>query len=463
MFQRVLAPVNPYWSYISPNTIFGQSQPSRYFHFCNYAYILSRKGAQKILQELGGYGGYHTSADHMICNRTDSLKHYMLTPLEAACYQDDDPKYAQSQFNDFSRIDNFDSDLWNNDDRFTQTEVDTCLKEWEDPRAIPVIEALQDANYTTVLPVETTPETTSADATPSSRWFTVEPHSFVPHAMFEYHWLETCFGPSIKTVHQCEPDHEPFSHHPIFIVMKPHIHLYSVVFQRYEDARKPFSVLHVSDEFCDDPVDWMNHTMLQQVFRIYPRTNVPCPEKAFTLPLGPAKQAPPNAIHQPQRDLVWSFHGTDWNYREQVLSPWKQIGPHDCKFYKDWCDPSQLGAEAYSKLCLSSIFVLCPRGNNVETFRFYEALEHGAIPIYVRYDGDDAYFSFLQANLPIISFPSWGHALAAAIGLLKNQETLFEYRKHILTRWLEWKQAIQTRCTRFLIDTDGTVSTKGAN
>ena len=29
-------------------------------------------------------------------------------------------------------------------------------------------------------------------------------------------------------------------------------------------------------------------------------------------------------------------------------------------------------------------FALCPRGNNVETFRFYEAMETGAIPILVR-------------------------------------------------------------------------------
>lgn len=453
MFSKVLSPVNQFWAQVAPNTIFGQSTPTRYFHFCNYAYILSRNGARKILQELGGYGGFHTSADHMICNRTETLKHYVLTPLEAACYQDDDPKYAQSQFNDFSRIDNFDSDLWNNDERFTPEEIETCLNQWTDPAGIPVVEALQDAQYTTALPIVST-----NDAQPISRWFTVEPHTIVPHALYEYPWLETCFGSSFKTIHQCEPDHVPLSNHPIFICMKPHMSIYSAVFQRYEDAGKPFSVLHLSDEFCDNPVEWMKHKMLHTVFRIYPRANLPCPEKVIVLPLGPAKQAPPNAIQHPQRDLVWSFHGTDWKYREQVLSPWKQIGPHNCKFYKDWADPTQLGAEAYSAMCMSSLFVLCPRGNNVETFRFYEALEHGAIPIYVRDPEDDEYVKFIRSHLPVVIFPNWNDALVAAIGLLKHQDVLAQYRANLLKAWIEWKSLLQKRCSTFLTDT---TTTKG--
>ena len=193
--------------------------------------------------------------------------------------------------------------------------------------------------------------------------------------------------------------------------------------------------------------------MLKQVIRTYPRTDLPYPEKVLLLPLGPAKVAPANAIQSPQRDLVWSFHGTNWMNREQLITPWKQVGPHDCVFYKDWMDPKQLGPDAYSSLCMSSIFILCPRGHNVETFRFYEALDHGAIPVMVREEGDEAYFSFLTKHLPIISFPTWGHALVATIGLLKNQETLMNYRKELLTRWLSWKAELKQQCQHVLSNT----------
>ena len=445
MFQKLLEPVNSHWSRISHNSVFGQTPPTRYFHFCNYAYILSRKGAQKLMQNIGKYGGYHTSADHMICNRTDILNHYVLTSLEATCYQDEDPKYANSQFNDFSRIDGFDSDLWNNNERFTQDEIQTCIESWKDPTSIPVVEALQDAKGTTVLAAEPV-------APQLSRWATVAPHTFAPSALHEFEWLKECFGTSIETVQQLSISHKPLTIHPIFIIMRPHIDVYTRVFEQYEAAQQPFSVLHLSDEFGKDPVDWVKLKMLNHVIRIYPRADIPCPEKVLQLPLGPAKAAPPNAIQSPQRDLVWSFHGTNWMNREQLLTPWKQIGPHDCVFYKDWMDPNQLGPDAYSKLCMTSIFVVCPRGNNVETFRFYEALEHGAIPVYVREEGDDAYFSFLSRHLPIISFPTWGHALVATIGLLKNQETLLNYRKELLTRWLAWKAELKQQCQRALAD-----------
>jgi alpha(1,3/1,4) fucosyltransferase len=449
MFQKVLEPVNSHWSRVAHNGIFGQNPPTRYFHFCNYAYILSRKGAQKLLQNIGRYGGYHTSADHMICNRTDILNHYVLSSLEATCYQDEDPKYANAQFNDFSRIDGFDSDLWNNDERFTQDEIQTCIQSWKDPAAIPVVDALQDAKHTTLLakdapkPTETVP----------SRWVTVGPNTISPTALLEFGWLKECFGTSIETVQHLPLFHEPLTNHPIFIMMRPHIELYANIFQFYEEAQLPFSVLHLSDEFGKDQVDWMKLKMLKQVVRTYPRTDLPCPEKVIQLPLGPARVAPADAIHSPQRDLVWSFHGTNWMDREQLITPWKQVGPHNCVFYKDWMDPNQLGPDAYSALCMSSIFVLCPRGQNIETFRFYEALDHGAIPVMVREEGDEAYFSFLTKHLPIISFPTWGHALVATIGLLKEQETLMNYRREILTRWLVWKSELKQQCQRLLADT----------
>ena len=449
MFQKVLEPVNESWSRISYNSIFGQNPPTRYFHFCNYAYILSRKGAQKLLQNLGQHGGYHTSADHMICNRIDVLNHYVLSSLEATCYQDEDPKYANAQFNDFSRIDGFDSDLWNNDERFSQDEIRICLQSWKDPAIIPVVEALQDAKQTTVLANNTAVNT----VIPTSRWTTIGPHVIAPQALHEFSWLKECFGSSIETVQNVPINHTPLSNHPIFMIMRPHIELYAEVFKLYEDAKHPFSVLHLSDEFGKDPVDWMNLTMLKHVFHMYPRNDLPCPEKIIHLPLGSAKMAPEGAIHSPKRDLVWSFHGTNWMNREQHVAPWKQVGPHDCVFYKDWMDPNQLGSDAYSKLCMTSIFVLCPRGHNVETFRFYEALDHGAIPVYVREEGDDAYFTFLTSHLPIISFPTWGHALVATVGLLKNQETLMNYRKELLTRWLTWKHEVKQQCQRGLADT----------
>jgi GR25 family glycosyltransferase involved in LPS biosynthesis len=124
-FSTVIEPVNKYVGRIKEHQLFGTS--SRYMHFCAYAYVLSRRGAEKILDVLKAKGGYWTSADHMICNIHEHLNIYFTTPLLAGCFQDDDPSYCNSQFNDFSRVDKFDSDLWNNTDCFTSDEVSAVM------------------------------------------------------------------------------------------------------------------------------------------------------------------------------------------------------------------------------------------------------------------------------------------------------------------------------------------------
>ena len=47
-------------------------------------------------------------------------------------------------------------------------------------------------------------------------------------------------------------------------------------------------------------------------------------------------------------------------------------------------------------MLLETVFALCPRGNNFETFRFYEALESGAIPVVVK--GSSLEYDFLEGK-----------------------------------------------------------------
>ena len=39
------------------------------------------------------------------------------------CAQENDPVYQKSDFNNFNRVDTFDSDIWNNVECFTQDEI----------------------------------------------------------------------------------------------------------------------------------------------------------------------------------------------------------------------------------------------------------------------------------------------------------------------------------------------------
>jgi GR25 family glycosyltransferase involved in LPS biosynthesis len=449
-FSQVLEPVNTHWAHVVPNNVFGQNPPTSYFHFCNYSYILSRKGALKILQEIERRGGYYTSADHMICNRVDDMKHYVLIPQVAGCYQDDDPTYANAVFNNFSRVDEFDSDLWNNDERFTQDEVVAALQECKEPNKIPIGDALIDGRKV----VESSPRAANVPviSNPTTRFLTIGSHAINKDSLLEYKWLRELFGEGLDTHQQIPLDHVPLDTTPIFFCMKPHMLDYIRTFRRYEEAKKPFLVVHLSDEFNSDPIDFYEGPMCKHIIRMYPREDIPCPEKVLTIPLGPSKY-PVETNELIKKELVWSFFGTNWQNREAQLECWKELTPSNYGFFNTWMDAKQLGPAEYSLVCRQSNFMPCPKGQHVETFRFWEALEHGVIPIYVRQENDEAYFKMISSKLPILSFHNWFHALGFVKSLLQNPPTLLQYRQTIMEKWLQWKVELQKQISDILTST----------
>jgi GR25 family glycosyltransferase involved in LPS biosynthesis len=436
----ILEPVNKYWAKIKPNQMLGQPTSLPTFHFCTYAYIINRKGAKKIIEDIGNHGGYYTSADHIMCARWGDFTYYVMTPQVAGCYQDDDPAYANSQFNDFSRVDNFDSDLWNNDDRFSKEEVDAQLKQCVNGNTIPIGKALHDAmNVTVPVPVKT-----------SGNIFTVGTHI---HSLksWEGPWLEMLFGSTIAAPQQLPIGHTPLDTTPTFIYFKQHNSEYLPIFEKYEKEGRSFNVIHTSDEYLNDPVHFYEYKSCKKIVRMYPRPNVPCPEKVIVIPLGPHWTVT-NGVSIHEKSLVWSFYGTNWMGRGGAIDMFRKIEPNECRIFDTWEDSVHKGIkhEEYSKLLAKSVFIPCLRGQNVETYRFWEALEHGCIPIYIRTHGDDEYYNFISSKLPIVSIPSIEHALQFMESLLKNQPTLVQYRATLLGKWMEWKAELSLTCKAIL-------------
>ena len=432
-FEKVLEPINAHWSRIAPNQIFGQVLPSRNFHFCTYAYILTREGAQKILQGIAQRGGWHTSTDHILGQRMNDLNVYISQPLLAGCYQDDDPKYVNSQFNDFSRIDEIDSDLWNNDDRFSQEEIKICLENWSGG-GLNLQDAIKDA-YKVVELIKVVEEK------PSSRFVTLEDYVLDPEGSFEGKWLKSLLGDSFSVVNKISKNHIPLKNNPIFIVARPHYKNYLPVFQQYEASGTLFYVIQLSDEFVKDPVDWISYKACKGVIRTYAKAGFMENPKVLTIPLGP--NCWPSGSKSLDKNLVWSFFGTKWMDREAKLAPWKNLEPNSYTFYDDWLDAKQLPANAYSTVCARSIFMPCPRGQNPECYRIYEALEHEAIPVLVRENGDEEFFQLLTRNIPILFYNNWLEAMAGVESLLQKPQTLNQYKQTLMIKWSQWKDDLR--------------------
>ena len=125
-----------------------------------------------------------------------------------------------------------------------------------------------------------------------------------------------------------------------------------------------------------------------------------------------------------------------WAGRREKLAPLGGIpGESKLIFMDEWNSPAMLGREETLAVLLNTWCVPCPAGNNVETFRIYEALEAGAIPILVKEGGQDAFFTWLGRWLPLLAASSWQNAAEIIFTLKSKPEVYEQYRSQLMIAW----------------------------
>jgi len=116
---------------------------------------------------------------------------------------------------------------------------------------------------------------------------------------------------------------------------------------------------------------------------------------------------------------------------------------YNCKFLSSWNDPSGLSATDYLTEMQQSIFVPCPGGQNPETFRFYEALMCGCIPLVLRGPENEQWFQWVSEKIPLVSLSSWEDAARIMTTLIENPDRLAVYRERVLTGWAKWLKELE--------------------
>jgi GR25 family glycosyltransferase involved in LPS biosynthesis len=465
-FEMAKEKVNPYFSRVAANSFFGQNPPNRYFHWCAYAYVLSKKGAQKILEVLRAHDGYWTSADHMICNPVNVMNLYFLDPLVAGCYQDDDPVYRESAFNNFNRVDKFDSDLWNNDERFAEAERDANLKA-SDEKDFDIPLVLQQVKQMNSVVSVTAPSATVAAqsvavpvqsvAVPvkmlARRFVCYEQHNLDLAELHEKDWLLELSGKTaIFEIDKVTLEQDPPKDSPIMIVQRPWSAICGKILQKWSLAGCSFSILHLSDEHLTDDLRMYDLAGCKSIVRMYDRADLTEEQRAKTLiiPLGyhwalgrgggesPLMKTP----RLPFRSHVWSFFGTAWRQRDEKLQPLQRLQPHRLSLLTSWNGPNSVGRDEYLSTLLDTVFVPCPGGQNAETYRFYEALECGCVPIVVKEENDSLFTKMIMANMEFLAVSSWQEAAVLIAQLMENKTLLENYRANLLIAWQRWKERL---------------------
>lgn len=473
-FESLLEPVTKYYSRIKPHQSFGQREPNRYFHSCAYAYIISRGAAVKIMEGLQAKKGIWTSADHIMCNPCDIMNNYFFTPIIGGCIQDSDPVYVNSEFNNFSRVDKFDSDLWNNDERFSIPSVVTpepfelrpLLESIFSPKAPP--STLQHSKVENLLNPYTGPTMTDKNGKGLPiRFLRYNNQALDFSKHYETDWLLALFGPvqSLSVENMVDID-TPMDYCPIVFLERPFVDEISKILTEWSQKGATFKIIHFSDEGEGNIGDFLESYTLRgckSVLRFYSRDNyIPkgTESKINIIPLGfhwsrlkleysPLLKTP----QLPFREIHWCFYGTKWANREEEMAPLinsKMISSY--KFYNDWKDPENMSGEDYMSNLLNTIFVPCPGGINAETFRIYEALEAGCIPLILHTEKNDAWFRWISNHLPLLDISSWKDAERNMLQLLSKPETLEIYRTQLLEKWVAWYTILKKQTRQWLLN-----------
>ena len=386
-------PVNDAFAKVKKMPIGGLMR--RYFHFCTYSYIITKSGAEKLCGLIAEKGIF-TSIDHMMVNHGDTLLNiYFTNPLLAGCFQDEDPIYQNADFNNFNRVDKFDSEIWNNVEYFTEAE-----RSLPDSITFVYFEEGQQKNC------------------------------------IEQQWIEEIFGKSIVWVDSLSE----IAAGSTVVVFYQHTTPCSIIegwINRHLDLN--ISLFHASDERCSADISIYKHTSIKTVFRNYWRPDC-VGEKVIHLPLGytnntKVKTKPYNLK---QRPYTWSFAGAmDRKGRLEHLTALNVAVPN-CKVHKTptWNSPENLTKSAYIELLQQSKIVPCLAGfYNVESYRFYEALENGAIPI-IPFDEKNSYTNIFQGSLnpPLLAVNDCS-MLGKVILLLEKKPMVIESVQKDLVHW----------------------------
>jgi hypothetical protein len=424
-------PVNQMWATIKPNGLFTGGVVMPFFHFCAYSYVLTRAGAKKLLDALQ-IKGVNTSIDNFLTHPVQGLKKYTLRNLMTTCFQADDPVYQNANFDEFLRVDEYDSDIWNNKECYTPVPLDAVPPLWD---------CLLDVLRTQPHSIQTINTLNEKYLVPNKN--VVYYYNYKGEngktgkgdGLMEEGWLKTLM-PGIQYAPFVSAKELPLN--AWLLVARPNIQFWSEVGKELEALGRPFRVIHLSDEDCSDSLALYQNTMCQRVLRNYFRPVLH--SKVLIIPLGFATSK--GGVGKPfaQRTLEWSFHGSKGNTREALLAPLKAFEPHECRFIPQFMDKSATSFQDYQALLAESKIVPVPGGMNPETFRLYEALEHGCIPLYVRCEGDTLFWNWLRMHLQIMEVKTWAQGAKVLELFCSNPEKAEQYRMGLLKQWTEWKQ-----------------------
>lgn len=202
-------------------------------------------------------------------------------------------------------------------------------------------------------------------------------------------------------------------------------------------------LVHLSDEWYGQ--DYSYYSRFDFVLRNHFSKSLQKPG-ILQFPLGLTRVTPVShpIVPQTSRRHTWSFCGNRVASRFEMLSVFSNVAPA-------YVLPQgqRIPRPEFQEVLLQSKFVPCPMGNvMLETWRAYEALEAGCIPLLERRTTMD-YYRNLLGDHPIPTFSSWREARRFVLQQLQAPADLDRRQAELLQWWRGAKENWRNRVAEF--------------
>ena len=203
-----------------------------------------------------------------------------------------------------------------------------------------------------------------------------------------------------------------------------------------------FTLIHISDEEGLDG-DQLYPILPQSttIWRNFPYNRFDEIPSIHHFPIGPRKEFLEPLKHKvaSERTTPWAFMGTLWRTGNRTLATSIFLREHPSgEFFGGQSFGSGLPIKEYRHRLQNSIFALCPEGDrHFDTFRLYESLQVGCIPLVVERNGQA--IRLLGSDFPIPIFENWKIASKFVEKNLKYNQTLNALQTECKEWWLATK------------------------
>lgn len=271
---------------------------------------------------------------------------------------------------------------------------------------------------------------------------------------FELDWLHFLFS-DVKAFIEVEYDWRKIDTTCNTILICNHAVPYRYVLEQLRVRGKKYAIVLLSDENLQEPCEWLHDPACVGTLRNYVHPNQLKHPKIRCLGLGYKKDLLKYLTRaDKERPITWCFAGTPHGERGEMLEVFQKVKNNKVHLCSGFGAADGLSTKEYAEMLQSSVFALCPPGqDSMDSFRLYEALEAGCIPVTKNFSKQftirPSYWHavfYRTKDLPFITADTYEECFEQMSGM--SDEQIKKTQIRCQTLWETFKQKWKYEATR---------------